>query len=271
VPQRRRGGLAVRGKTLSASPVELRVMSLRWLATAAAALCAAALPGSEGGSTAPRRDIAWVWDGEDVPAWSAGEAAVVVDHFLLQGEALLHRPRAKAPALPPHARVTPVVHVELSTVRPPSALALHQARLVQAVVDAAARSSSGWVQLDLEARPSYRDDYLRLVAQAHRALGGRAKLSVTALAWWCRAGWTSRIEADELVPMFYRMGRDAERIQAFLHDEPWRFAPRCRSGAAGFARQEPPSDALRRRYARIYWFDLAHGRKAADLSSVSPS
>ncbi len=250
------------------TPSTVRRMLPRWCSPVAFLACALALTGSRGVAGIdddPRpgdaqRQIAWVWDGTDVPVWSQGEAAVVVDHYLLQGDGVLHRPRATAPRMPAGTRVTPVVHVELSTVRPPHDVGRHEALLVQALLDAAARSTSGWVQLDMEARPSQREAFLQLVARTRQALRGRTKLSVTALAWWCRTAWVQQVQADEVVPMFYRMGRDAGQFKALLHDAPQQLAAACRTGAAGFAMQEPPAAPVARRYGRLYWFDLQPGR-----------
>lgn len=198
-----------------------------------------------------------------MPAWSLREAAVVVAHVLVQGDSLLQRPRAVAPLMAARTLVTPVVHVELSTVRPPRDLAMHEAVLLRVLGDAARQSTSGWVQLDMEARPSQRDPYLRLVSLARRSLAGRVKLSVTALAWWCASDhWIQRIDADEVVPMFYRMGSESARFRQALASSSTRLAQRCRHGAAGFAIQDHPARALTQGFTRIYWFDMRHWRQA---------
>jgi hypothetical protein len=236
------------------------------LLTIVLVVCAA----TAGSATVPAsRTVAWLWDEAAVPPWSAEEVAMVTSHYLLRGDRLLMRPRMHAPSLPAGARVTPVVHVELSVVEPPTGLESRRQVLVDAVVSAAQRSSSGWVQLDMETRPSQRDFHLSLVKDIRAALPADLKLSVTALAWWCQNGaWMDSLAADEVVPMFFRMGRESARWRELVEERPARLHPRCRAGSAGFSAQEAMSDGVVRRYARSYWFDDRRWRDAS--SSFDP-
>lgn len=127
------------------------------------------------------QQIAWLWDGAALPAWSRQEAAVLHRHILLSGATALTRPRA---GWPPASRITPVVHVEVSTVKPPIDIESRRAMIVRAMHEAADASTSGWVQLDMEAKPSQRLFYRSLVRQLRGELPPHIKLSVTALAWW---------------------------------------------------------------------------------------
>jgi len=66
------------------------------------------------------------------------------------------------------------------------------------------------------------------------------KLSVTALAWWCRSpAWLDDLPADEVIPMFFRMGRDNVRMRHIVEHTPELLHASCRQGSAGFAPQEP--------------------------------
>jgi hypothetical protein len=121
---------------------------------------------------------------------------------------------------------------------------------------AARASTSGWVQLDLEARPSQRADYRDLVHRIRTALPGDMRLSVTALGWWCRApAWLDGLEADDVVPMFFRMGRDNRALRGIVAARPELLHPLCRAGSAGFSRQEAFPPAVAARYRRTFWFD----------------
>lgn len=130
------------------------------------------------------QQVAWLWDGAALPAWSQQEAAILQRHMLLSGDNALTRPRA---GWPPASRITPVVHVEVSTVNPPIDLERRRAMILRAMQEAADASTSGWVQLDMEAKPSQRVFYRSLVRQLRSELPPHIKLSVTALAWWCRS------------------------------------------------------------------------------------
>lgn len=244
---------------------------------------AAAASGAEPPRAAPQRpaggeDIAWVWD-HQAPPLRARAWAVTVTQLQLQGEGLHERARLRRLPPPEGRAVTPVVHVEQAPRATPGPLTPAQlSGIARRVHDAAATSTSGWVQLDFEARPSQRDSYHALVRQIRQDLPPRLRLSVTLLAWQCRsAAWIAPLAADELVPMFFRLGAQREAWMAMARDGGARLQPRCRA-AAGFAPDalapgQPPS--WQRQWPRRYWFNLRPGRATAwdpDLeSSLWPS
>ena len=228
-------------------------------------LLLAAGPGvhAAGAPAAQGEKIAWLWDGAVPPAWSTGHVAIVVHHIQLRGDKVLQRPRASSPPLPPGAKVTPVVHVDVYAREPPRDFAAARAVIVKAMLQAASQSNSGWVQLDLEALSSQRTAYLALVREIRAALPPTIKLSVTALAWWCRGPqWLDGIAADEVVPMYFRMGAEGARLKQVLAEQPRRLHARC-AGTAGFSMQEPVPAAVAARYGRTYWFDEGGWRTPA--------
>jgi hypothetical protein len=207
------------------------------------------------GACAAQR-VAWLWDGAALPPWSSPHAAVLVENVLLTGTEVRTRPRLGPWPLPGSTRVTPVVHVEVSTVNAPRPGTQARDAIAQAVMRAAGASTSGWVQLDMEARPAQRDFYLALVHQLRADLPRHLQLSVTALAWWCRSpAWLDGLAADEVVPMAFRMGRDSAALRAIWLDEPARLHPKCRSQALGVATVEPLPQEVTQRYGKVYVFD----------------
>ena len=206
---------------------------------------------------APASDaIAWLWKDAPVPAFSRAAVAVVDRHIWLVGDKVLVRPGARPRALPRAINVIPVVHVELDPLDPPAGLRHAAPVILDAMRSAARASTAGWVQLDLEARPSQRADYRDLVRTIRTALPHDLKLSVTALAWWCRSGaWLDGLGADEVVPMFFRMGRDNAALRGIVAGQPAALHPLCRAGSAGFSRQEAFAPGVTARYRRTYWFD----------------
>lgn len=204
----------------------------------------------------PTDAIAWLWRDAPVPAFSRQAVAVVDRHIWLAGDKVLVRPGARPRALARATRVIPVVHVEIDPLNPPAGLRPAEATIVDALQAAARATTSGWVQLDLEARPSQRADYRALVTHVRAVLPQDIKLSVTALAWWCRSGaWLDGLPADEVVPMFFRMGRDNAPLRAIVAHRPETLHPLCRAGSAGFSLQEPFARDVAARYRRTYWFD----------------
>lgn len=207
----------------------------------------------------PAPAIAWIWKDVALPTWSQRRVAIVDRHIVLLRDTIGERPGARPRHLPAGTQVIPVVHVELDP-RPPAAN-LHAASpaIITAMQNAARATTSGWVQLDLEARPSQRLDYRALVREVRAALPSNVGLSVTALAWWCRSpAWLDGLAADEVVPMFFKMGRDGTAIRTLVALNPAALHPLCRAGSAGFSPQEPFERAVVARYAQTYWFDY-HG------------
>jgi hypothetical protein len=229
----------------------------------------ALLPAALGAApVAPQQQTAWLWDEARLPAWSAREAAVLQRHILLSGDSARTRPRMRKPVLAPGTLVTPVLHVEVSTVNPPQNIEQRAPMIVQAMREAAAASSSGWVQLDMEAKPSQRAFYRALVREIRDTLPPQVHLSVTALGWWCRSpAWLDGLAADEVVPMFFRMGRDSAAVRALVEQSPQTLHASCRNGSAGFSPQEPFAPEVTQRYRKTYWFD----RHAWRLPEPTPS
>jgi hypothetical protein len=200
--------------------------------------------------------IAWLWKDASVPAFSRAAVAVVDRHIWLAGDKVLVRPGARPHALARGTAVIPVVHVEIDPLRPPASLRAAGPIVLDAMRSAGRATTAGWVQLDLEARPSQRLEYRELVRKIRTALPPDVKLSVTALAWWCRSGaWLDGLAADEVVPMFFRMGRDNAKLAGIVARDPSALHPLCRAGSAGFSRQEPFPRGVTSRYRRTYWFD----------------
>lgn len=211
------------------------------------------------------QQVAWMWDGAALPPWSQQEAAVLQRHILLSGNTALTRPRA---GWPPASRITPVVHVEVSTIKPPIDIESRRAMIMRAMHEAAELSTSGWVQLDMEARPSQRLFYRSLVRQLRGELPPQIKLSVTALAWWCRSpAWLDDLSADEVVPMFFRMGKDSTHLRDIVEHSPATLHPSCRN-AAGFSPQEPFAPQVAARYRKAYWFDRYAWKRGTNIGSI---
>ena len=234
----------MRAKSLRRTTRSGRIFQCLAAALAFAAPCASAT------------EIAWIWPSSGAPASGYDEMAVVVESLVFQGTRSERTPRLLAFALPSGARLTPVLHVQ-SAADTGDTFSDAQRRSVLDAVDRHAReSTSHWLQLDFEAPPRQREAYLALVHDIRRRLPAGWRLSVTALASWCTQGaWLDRIEADELVPMLYRLGPDADRWRARWSDPHSGLSPRCLTGASGFSMQETPGATSPVAGARTYWFN----------------
>lgn len=229
-----------------------------------------------GAGAVPAENIAWIWPGGDAPPAGFGQAAAVVETLVLRGRGVQRSPRARPLLLAPGTALIPVVHVQSRADTPDTLAPEQQTAVVAAMLRHVGAASAGWVQLDFEAPERQRESYLALVRMLRAALPPGIRLSVTAQAGWCdRAargaeGWLARLNADEVVPMLYRMGPQAEAWRARWRELPAagpagaaRLDPRCTEGALGFSMQEPPDPALRAQARRAYWFHERHWSQVA--------
>ena len=96
------------------------------------------------------------------------------------------------------------------------------------------------LQVDYEAPASQRAFLIEAIAALRSRLPGAA-ISVTALASWCfNESWTGRLDADEIVPMLFRMGYDGRRLRAHLAGGGDFRGAQCRS-SLGVATDELPA------------------------------
>lgn len=193
----------------------------------------------------------WAWERPEDLRWLPREAGVAYVAATLELEAGQVRLRRRGYPLlvRPDTVVVPVIHVDASWRRPPVLGAVQHAAIVDQVLAAARRSSSRVVQLDFEVRLSQRAFLLAVVSDIRRRLPADVALSATALASWCAGDyWIGALEADEVVPMAFRMARDDGPIRTLLAAQGGFVRPRCRT-ALGMATDEPGIDArARRRY-----------------------
>ncbi len=85
------------------------------------------------------------------------------------------------------------------------------------------------LQVDFDAAVSQRPFYRCLLADLHRRLPVRVRLSMTALASWCiHDGWIEGLPVDEAVPMLFRMGVDDHEVRRYLVSGNDFLLPACR-------------------------------------------
>jgi len=223
--------------------------------------------------------MAWVWD-RPQPAlpWPA-EVGVAYQQATvrLSGASAQVRLRRWPLPLPAHTVPLPVVHVSLDALHPPRWDAAQQALVRQAVLAAWGRSPSGWVQIDLEARPSQRAGYLALLQslQAQRQqvqpqTGQPLRLSVTALASWCMGDpWLPAALVDEIVPMYFHMGRDGPRIRTQLAQQGQASVAACRASSGWLLGERLALPAAQGQAHRLYHFNT-RAWQAADWPLLRP-
>lgn len=197
----------------------------------------------------------WAWDRDDdlrfLDTRDTGVAYLAAT-LTLRGEVVDLAPRHNPLALPAGVSRAAVVHVENDRAEEPQQSAAQMERFVAALAAVAAEVPHRVLQVDYEALASQRSFFIDAIAALRRRLPDAA-ISVTALASWClNESWTSQLAADEVVPMFFRMGYDGRRARAyFAHGGDFRSAA-CRS-SIGVATDELPPGLPHGR--RVYVFE----------------
>lgn len=196
----------------------------------------------------------WAWDRDDdlrfVDTRDTGVAYLAAT-LTLRREGVVLTPRHNPLALPEGVSRVAVAHVETDRAEPPVLTAEQLRRFVETLAAVSDEVPHQVLQVDYEAVASQRDFFIDAIAALRRRLPGAA-ISVTALASWCfNESWTGRLEADEVVPMLFRMGYDGRRVRArFANGGDFR-GTECQS-SLGIATDELP--ALLPPGRRIYVF-----------------
>lgn len=179
------------------------------------------------------RVVLWAWERrEDLSFIDPRQIAVAyLDRTLeLSADTVVVRPRLEPLMVPAQTVLIPLARVEIDWRLPPS-LSAAQRSEVSTVIAAMAAASPRAIQIDFDATRSQRAFYRDLLADVRGRLPDSTALSITALASWCMDdGWVARLPVDEIVPMLYRMGPDAQEIISYL-----RGRGECVPALAGFS------------------------------------
>ena len=173
----------------------------------------------------------WAWDRDDdlrfLHLRDTGVAYLAAT-VTLRGDGVELVARHNALALPAGVTRVAVVHVESDRASPPSLSSEALDRFVAAIASVAEAAPHRALQVDYEAVASQRDFFIAAMTALRQRLPQPA-LSVTALASWClNENWTGRLAADEVVPMFFRMGYDGRRARARHPLAPYLPATACK-------------------------------------------
>ena len=201
------------------------------------------------------RLMLWAWDRDDdlgfVDASDTGVAFLAAT-LTLRAEDVALTPRHNPLSVRPGVVRVAVVHVESDRSAPPTLSVGQLHRFVEALAAIRNELPQQLLQVDYEAPPSQRAFLLDAIAALQQHVP-RSDISVTALASWCfNESWIGRLEADEVVPMLFRMGYDGRRIQARLANGADFRDRKCRT-SLGIATDELPAKLPGGR--RVYVFN----------------
>jgi len=165
------------------------------------------------------RFVLWAWERrEDLSFIDPRQTAVAyLDRTLeLSRDTVAIRPRFEPLTVPPGTVLIPVARIEIDRRSTPY-LSVAQRSEASRIIAAMAAWSPAAIQIDFDATLSQRAFYRDLLADVRWRLPASTALSITALASWCMDdGWVARLPVDEIVPMLYRMGPDAQEIISYI-------------------------------------------------------
>jgi hypothetical protein len=197
----------------------------------------------------------WAWDRDDdlrfLDARDSG-VALLAATVTLRGDSVVLTPRHNPLALPQRVSRVAVVHVESDRAEPPALGGDTLRQFVETLAAVGEEIPHQVLQVDYEAPASQRGFFIDAIAALRRRLPDAA-ISVTALASWClNESWTGQLEADEVVPMLFRMGYDGRRARAHLAGG-GDFRPAACRASLGVATDELPDGLPPGR--RVYVFN----------------
>ena len=118
------------------------------------------------------------------------------------------------------------------------------------------RKSNISCQIDFDATESQIDFYKKLVVSVREQLPKDIKLSVTALVSWCTIDnpWFVDLPLDEVVPMFFRLGKDENLYWQKIKDGSLKINSVCQK-SVGIATDEPVPNKVYLENKPIYIFN----------------
>jgi Protein of unknown function (DUF3142) len=165
------------------------------------------------------RVVLWAWERrEDLAFINPHKIAVAYLAFTLDldGNGVLVRPRLQPLTVPSGTTLIAVVRIDDDRRRPPTLSSSQRADAAQ-IIAGMAYSSPAAVQIDFDATRSERPFYRALLSDVRNRLPASIPISMTALASWClEDDWIAGLPVDEVIPMLYRMGPDADQITAYI-------------------------------------------------------
>jgi len=128
---------------------------------------------------------------------------------------LSYTPRMQPLLTAPHAYVLPVVRIETERDIAPESEIAQAEKVAKLIAKLAAGNECRRVQIDFDARLKERAFYCLVLQHLRRQFPAGSTVSVTALASWCLDDcWTDSLAAQQVVPMFFSMGRGGREALA---------------------------------------------------------
>lgn len=165
----------------------------------------------------------WAWeypcDLQFVSSKDAG-VAFLAGRLYLTADSVLVRLRIESLKLNGDVYKMAVVRIETDQRQPPTFSQKQQEDLISKIIDILSIKPVQSLQIDFDARQSERSFYARVLQDLVKRLPVGMPLSITSLASWCLGDpWLKALPCNEVVPMFFSMGKDRERVLTMLKSD----------------------------------------------------
>ena len=215
-------------------------MSRRLLLAGCLALSLGTAHDATSARSSSRSIILWAWERPEDLAHAPHQISIAFLErtLVIRGHDVASLKRRQPLRVPPSAPLISVVRIEGRDALDGQVVS----KIASEIRASAAVPGVSMVQIDFDATRSQREAYQQLLRNVRSRLPRGMRLSMTALASWCNDDpWIDPRSVDEIVPMIFRMGPDARRIQTRVReDHRWPVAA-CNS-AIGISLDEPLRD-----------------------------
>lgn len=199
--------------------------------------------------------ILWAWERpEDLTFIDPQEVgiAILTGTIQIKGDECIIRPRLQPARTPKDAFIIAVTRIETSREQKPTLSDNQRQQILDRILETIRNSRVAAVQIDFDAKTSEREFYKQLLTDLRQQLPAEMPLSITALASWCLYdNWIRDLPVDEVVPMLFRMGMDANRVRRDI-EAGGDFRMELARHSLGIATDEPLTRLPSRR--RVYIF-----------------
>ncbi len=186
--------------------------------------CFACKPDVRDGNTGDaghQKPVLWLWDRPcDMRSLDSSEFefALLTMTFEFDESHVKIIPRHSSALVGEHALVVPVIRLESIGTSKHFNTKVSQELIENICAEVGHYPHAMKLQIDFDAKKSERDWYRNLLIVLRNRLPADWSLSVTAIASWCyEKEWLESLPADEIVPMFFRMGRDSSHMRQEFH------------------------------------------------------
>jgi hypothetical protein len=167
----------------------------------------------------------WAWEyASDLRSINPHKVGVayLAGKFILRSDSVIVKPRIQKLTVPDGTFMSAVMRIEPDHANGGPSFSDAQLKdLTINIVSLLSKRKVQLLQIDFDARQSERPFYLKVLTELRKQLPYDMPLSITALASWCLGdNWLDDASCDQVVPMFFSMGKDRQRMLNYLQNHP---------------------------------------------------